>query len=105
MDELKLAVQLWGTGGIVACIIMLFMITHWRNTAPNLFTEKATPKENRKARMLTSGFLIGMLIYANIGLIIFASICQDTTPWTMYGICSVFIIGAVLFFANIYREK
>ena len=106
MDEqLKLVLISWGAIGIISLILALNTWNRMKKKNPDFATLKATPQEQRKAKIFVMGVLCGVLLYAIVLMAIVATMCYKFTPWVVYGICAFWTIMTIAFFVACLRQK
>ena len=106
MDEqLKLVLISWGAIGIIACILALIVWNKMKKKNPDFATLKASPPEQRKAKIFVMGVLCGVLLYAILLMAVVAAMSYEFTPWIIYGVCALFAVAAIAFFVGSLRQK
>ncbi len=105
LEQLKLVLVAWGIIGIIACILALFAWNKMKKKNPNFATLKASPQEQRKAKIFVMGVLCGVLLYVVLLMAVVATMCYEFTPWVVYGICAFWTIMTIAFFVGSLRQK
>lgn len=106
MDEqLKLVLISWGAIGIITLSLALIAWNRMKKKNPNFATLKATPKEQRQAKIFAMAVSCGTLLYALLLMVIVAAMSYDFTPWVLYGVCAFFAVAAISFFVGSLRQK
>ena len=105
LEQLKLVLVAWGIIGIIACILALFAWNKMKKKNPDFATLKASPQEQRKAKIFVMGVLCGVLLYVVLLMAVVAAMSYEFTPWIIYGVCALFAVAAIAFFVGSLRQK
>ena len=104
IKDLQIAVAVFGSIGIMACLIMLAAIYKWKKNRPGLFTDKASPADAARTHKVVVSFLIGFLYYAVIFMAILTFMLRQTFPPLLGVALAVFIICATMFLLALWKK-
>lgn len=83
MEQLQLAVTLWGCIGIAACIAVLCLLGWNKKRNPDFLTSRASPRDMLKARKIIIGFLGSFIIYALLFMFAIAHLAYAKIPMAL----------------------
>ena len=81
MEQLQLAVMLWSSIGIAACIAVLCLLGWNKKRNPDFLTSRASPRDMLKARKIIIGFLGSFIIYACCSCLSSLTWLMQRSPW------------------------
>lgn len=103
MEILRLVVLLWGSIGILACVMALYFFSRCHKRDPDFFTNQACASDTSKAGKFISIFLGGFILYNILFVLITAYIAYGTIPTAL---CLFGVIGiAILLMLFISLKK
>lgn len=95
MEQLQLAVMLWSSIGIAACMAVLCLLGWNKKRNPDFLTSRASPRDMLKARKIIIGFLGSFIIYALLFMFVIAHLAYAKIPMALIFLGTVFI-GSVI---------
>ena len=95
MEQLQLAVMLWSSIGIAACIAVLCLLGWNKKRNPDFLTSRASPRDMLKARKIIIGFLGSFIIY----------LAYAKIPMALIFLGTVFIGSVIIMTLSALKKK
>ena len=83
MEDLRLALMVWSTVGILICLWALAQYQHYKRKNPAFGTRRASPEEAEKERKFIVRFLGGFMLYIILSACALAYVTSRTIPWVL----------------------
>lgn len=105
MEQLQLAVMLWSSIGIAACIAVLCLLGWNKKHNPDFLTSRASPRDMLKARKIIIGFLGSFIIYAWLFMFVIAHLAYAKIPMALIFLGTVFIGSVIIMTLSALKKK